>query len=163
MTSSGAWARLVARGAAFGAGFAIAAVVVVLLVRELGGLAGEIGLVASPRSEAARTTAPPPPAATAATAPAANLRVASQRIERRHGDNIVIGVLRNESDGIVRSVRVEAAWHDAGGKLIDLCGWYVGTMIAPGEDKAFKVACGGTPERPAPEAASVRLRMVEGY
>lgn len=162
MTSPGAWARLVARGAAFGAGFAIAVVVVLLLVRELGGLAGVAGLLTGPRSEPPRPVAGPPPAS-AASAPVANLRVTSQRIERRHGDNLVIGVLRNESDGIVRSVRVEAAWHDAGGRLVDLCGWYVGTMIAPGEDKAFKVACGGTPDRPAPEVASVRLRMVEGY
>ncbi|MBK7333777.1 MAG: hypothetical protein IPI87_16160 [Betaproteobacteria bacterium] len=63
----------------------------------------------------------------------------------------------------VRSVRVEAAYYDAAGRLVDLCGWYVATSLAPGEEKPFKVACGGTPERPAPESASVRLRIVEGF
>ena len=95
--------------------------------------------------------------------PVTSLTVASHRVERRHGDNVVLGVLRNDSGGTVRSVRIEASFHDAGGRLIDLCGWYVGTMIAPGEDKPFKIACGGTPEKPSPEAAAVRLRLVDGY
>lgn len=41
--------------------------------------------------------------------------------------------------------------------------WYVATSLAPGEEKPFKVACGGTPDRPAPESASVRSRVVEGF
>ena len=31
-----------------------------------------------------------------------------------------------------------------------------------GEERPFKVSCGGTPERPAPDSASVRVRVTEG-
>ena len=59
--------------------------------------------------------------------------------------------------------RTYSFYYDANGRLVDLCGWYVAPSLAPGEDKPFKVACGGTPERPAPESATVRLRLVEAF
>ncbi|MCC7112794.1 MAG: hypothetical protein IT520_00255 [Burkholderiales bacterium] len=160
--SAAGYARLAARGAAFGAGFALSAVLVAWGARELGALGGELRDLASPAAPA-RTVPAPTAAQSGAPPPVTSLTVASHRVERRHGDNVVLGVLRNDSGGTVRSVRIEASFHDAGGRLIDLCGWYVGTMIAPGEDKPFKVACGGTPEKPSPEAAAVRLRLVDGY
>jgi len=146
------------RGFAFGAGFAVACAFVLVVARELLdlGLPATGGAPSQPRPVAAAHTLPPPSIAT-------QLRVASQRLERRNGDSVVIGVLHNGSSSIVRSVRVEAMHHDAAGRLVDVCGWYIGTSIDPGEDKAFKVSCGGTPERPSPESATVRLRLVEGY
>lgn len=156
------YARLVARGAAFGMGFALAAVAVAWVARELGALGSELRAMASAPGPTRPASAPPGSPAMAG-APVTALTVVSHRVERRHGDNVVIGVLRNDSGASVRSVRVEASFHDGGGRLVDLCGWYVGTMIAPGEDKAFKISCGGTPDRPSPDAAAVRLRLVDGY
>ncbi|CAG1002100.1 hypothetical protein BURK1_02940 [Burkholderiales bacterium] len=151
------FARRALGGFASGIGFAAAAGLAWLVVREAGGLAGEL-------SGAVATRASARPAATAqASAAAARVRVTSHRVERRHGDAIVLGVLHNESDVRVGSVRVEAAHYDAAGLLVDLCGWYIAPSLAPGEDKPFKVSCGGTPERPSPEGASVRLRIVEAY
>lgn len=42
-------------------------------------------------------------------------------------------------------------------------GFAVATAPGQGEDKPIGIACGGTPERPAPGSASVRLRIVEGF
>ncbi len=152
------FARRVVHGFAFGLGFALGGALGWLVVREFGALAGEVGNVVAggtPRKVAAEQAG--------IFAHAGQVRVASHRIERRNGDVVVLGLLHNDADAAVRSVRVEAAYYDAAGRLVDLCGWYVATSLAPGEEKPFKVACGGTPERPAPESASVRLRIVEGF
>ena len=153
------FARRAAHGFAFGLGFAAAGAVVWFAAREVAGLAGEVGSVATSAMPARPVTTAP----RAALAPEAQVRVASHRVERRHGDAIVLGVLHNDADATVRSVRVEAAYYDAAGRLVDLCGWYVAPVLAAGEDKPFKVSCGGTPERPAPESATVQLRIVEAY
>ena len=152
------FARRIAQGFAFGLGFAVAAGLAWFVGREVVGLAGEVGGAVGAKG-AARTAAMP----VAVPGSASDLRVASHRVERRHGDTVVIGMLRNDGDATVGSVRVEAAYFDASGKLVDLCGYYVGARIAAGEEKPFKVACGGTPERPVPDSASVKLRLVEGY
>jgi hypothetical protein len=98
-----------------------------------------------------------------ANAPATSVRVADYRLERRNGDVVALGTLHNDSEALARTVRLEAAYYDKAGRLVDLCGWYVAPALAPGEDKAFKIACGGTPERPVPESVSVRFRLVEAY
>mgnify|MGYP007023827128 FL=1 len=153
------FARRVVHGFAFGLGFALAAALGWLVARELGALAGEVGSVVAGGTPARKVAADQ----AGTLAQAGQVRVASHRIERRNGDVVVLGLLHNDADAAVRSVRVEAAYYDAAGRLVDLCGWYVATSLAPGEEKPFKVACGGTPERPAPESASVRLRIVEGF
>ena len=148
----------VVQGFAFGVGFAVAAGIAWFAVRETTGLAGEFGGAVAAKASA-RTAAMP------MTMPgsAADVRVTTHRVERRHGDTVVLGTLKNEAEATVGSVRVEAAYYDAGGRLVDLCGWYIASRIAPGEEKPFKIACGGTPERPAPESAAVKLRIVEAY
>ena len=153
------FARRVVHGLAFGLGFAVAAALGWLVVREFGALAGEVGGVVAGGTPARKVAADQ----AGILAQAGQVRVASHRVERRNGDVVVLGLLHNDADAAVRSVRVEAAYYDAAGRLVDLCGWYVATSLAPGEEKPFKVACGGTPERPAPESASVRLRIVEGF
>ncbi|HET9338930.1 MAG TPA: FxLYD domain-containing protein [Casimicrobiaceae bacterium] len=158
MTGAG-FARRGLQGFAFGLGFAVAAGLAWFALRELGGLAGEVAGI----STAPVPARPAVPAPVALMAPPAQVRVASHRVERRYGDTVVLGVLHNDGDAVVRSVRVEAAYYDAGGALVDLCGWYVAPALAAGEDKPFKVSCGGTPERPAPESASVKLRIVEAW
>lgn len=157
--TAAAFAQRALQGFAFGLGFAAAAALAWLALHEVAGLAGEVRGAAMGAAPARHPMAAPPQEA----APSQQVHVASHRVERRHGDAVVLGVLRNDADTTVRSVRVEAAYYDAGGRLVDLCGWYVAPSLAPGEDKAFKVSCGGTPERPAPESASVRLRIVEAW
>jgi hypothetical protein len=152
-------ARRAVQGFAFGLGFALAAAVAWLAVRELGGLAKEVSALAADAAPARGGSA----AQAVAHAPATSVRVASHRVERRYGDVVVLGVVHNDSDMVTRTVRVEAAYYDAAGRLVDLCGWYVAPALAPGEDKAFKVSCGGTPERPAPDSAAVKLRVVEAF
>ena len=156
--NAGDFGRRVLQGFAFGLGFAVAACIAWFVAREVTGLAGELAGAGGAKSSA-RTAAMP----AAVPATAADVRVTSHRVERRNGDTVVLGMLRNDGDAMVGSVRVEAAYFDAAGRLVDLCGWYVAPKIAPGEEKAFKIACGGTPERPAPESASVRLRLIEAF
>lgn len=153
------FARRAYHGFAFGLGFAAAGAVVWFAAREVAGLAGEVGGVTTNATPARPVTS----VSRAGGAPEAQVRVASHRVERRHGDVIVLGVLHNDADTTVRSVRIEAAYYDAAGKLVDLCGWYVAPALAPGEDKPFKVSCGGTPERPSPDSATVKLRIVEAW
>ena len=150
--------RRVVQGFAFGLGFAAAAGIGWLVVREVTGLAGEVGGTMAAKASP-RTTATP----NALPSLAADVRVASQRVERRNGDTVVLGTLRNDADTAVGSVRVEAAYYDAGGRLVDVCGWYVAQRLAPGEEKPFKISCGGTPEKPTPESASVKLRLVQAF
>jgi len=150
--------RRVVQGFAFGLGFAAAAGIAWFIVREATGIAGEVrGAVAAKSS--ARTAATP----VAMPGVASEVRVASHRVERRNGDTVVLGTLHNDADANVGSVRVEAAYYDASGRLVDVCGWYVAQRLAPGEDKPFKISCGGTPEKPTPESASVKLRLVEAF
>ena len=152
------YVRHVVHGFTFGLGFAAALGLGWLVVHEGGGLAGEISAVVAGAS---------PPRSPAVTSPvlaeAGSVRVVSHRVERRNGDAVVLGILRNEGEASVRSARVEAAYYDAGGRLVDLCGWYVAIGLVPGEDRPFKVSCGGTPERPVPDGASVRVRVTEGF
>jgi len=150
--------RRVVQGFAFGLGFAVAAGIAWFVAREVTGLAGELGGAVAAKA-GARTAAMP----VASPGVAADVRVTSHRVERRHGDTVVLGTLRNEADATIGSVRVEAAYYDAGGRLVDVCGWYIAPRLAPGEEKPFKIACGGTPEKPAPESASVKLRLVEAF
>ena len=156
--TAGDFVRRAVQGFAFGIGFAAAAGIAWFVAREVTGIAGELGGAVSAKATS-RTAAMP----VAAPGSAADVRVASHRVERRHGDTVVLGVLRNDGEATVGSVRVEAAHFDAGGRLVDVCGWYVASKLAPGEDKPFKIACGGTPERPAPESAAVKLRLVEAF
>jgi hypothetical protein len=155
--TGGDFGRRALQGFAFGLGFACAAALGAFVMRELSGLSLELGGAPSAKAPV-RTVVP-----VAAQAVAGDVRVASHRVERRNGDTIVLGTLRNEGEAPVSSVRVEAAHYDAGGRLVDLCGWYIAPRLAPGEDKPFKVACGGTPDRPSPESASVKLRVVEAW
>ena len=150
--------RRAVQGFAFGLGFAVAAGIAWFVAREATGLAGELGGAVTAKATA-RTAATP----VATPGLAADVRVVSHRVERRNGDTVVLGTLRNDGDATVGSVRVEAAHYDAGGRLVDVCGWYIAPRLAPGEEKPFKVACGGTPEKPAPESASVKLRLVEAF
>ena len=153
------FARRAVQGFAFGLGFAAAAALAWFVVREVAGLAGEVNGIATSVSPVRRA----PVALPAGLPPEAQVRLASHRVERRHGDIVVLGVLHNDADTTVRSVRVEAAYYDAAGRLVDLCGWYVAPALAAGEDKPFKVSCGGTPERPSPESATVKVRIVEAW
>ena len=153
------FARRVVHGFAFGLGFAVATAAGWLAVRELGTLAGEVAHLVPGVAPARQIVAQQ----AGVLAQVGQVRVASHRVERRNGDAVVLGLLHNDGEATVRSVRVEAAYYDVAGRLADVCGWYVATALAPGEDKPFKIACGGTPERPAPESASVRLRIVEGF
>ncbi|HEY8243708.1 MAG: FxLYD domain-containing protein [Vicinamibacteria bacterium] len=150
--------RRIVQGFAFGLGFAAAAAIAWFVMREATSLAGEVGGTMAAKASA-RTAAMP----VAVPGSASDVRVISHRVERRNGDTLVLGTLRNDADAAVGSVRVEAAYYDAGGRLVDVCGWYVAQRLAPGEEKPFKVSCGGTPEKPAPESASVKLRLVEAF
>ena len=150
--------RRVVQGFAFGLGFAAAAGIAWFVVREATGLAGEVGGAVAAKASA-RTAGMP----IAIPALVSDVRVTNHRIERRNGDTVVLGTLRNDADAVVGSVRVEAAYYDGAGRLVDVCGWYIAPRLAPGEEKPFKVACGGTPEKPTPESASVKLRLVEAY
>lgn len=150
--------RHVVHGFTFGLGFAAALGMGWLVLHVGQRLAGEVGSIV-----AGTPPARPLAASSPALAPAESVRVASHRVERRNGDAVVLGILRNEGEATVRSARVEAAYYDAGGRLVDLCGWYVAIGLVPGEERPFKVSCGGTPERPAPDSASVRVRVTEGF
>jgi hypothetical protein len=150
--------RRMVQGFAFGLGFAVAAGIAWFVMREATGLAGEVGGGLAAKASA-RTAAMP----AAVPGLASDVRVISHRVERRNGDTVVLGTLRNDADAVAGSVRVEAAYYDAGGRLVDVCGWYVAQRLAPGEEKPFKIACGGTPEKPTPESASVKLRLVEAF
>ena len=152
------YVRHVVRGFAFGLGFAAALGLGWLAVHDAQRLAGEVGSMVA-GAPAARPLAAP----SRDLAQAESVRVVSHRVERRNGDAVVLGTLRNEGEATVRSVRVETAYYDAGGRLADLCGWYVAIGVVPGEERPFKVSCGGTPERPAPDSASVRVRVTEGF
>ena len=151
------------QGFAFGLGFSLAVAIAWFVLQQVSGLAGEVAAIVSTAApEASRASAERAAAVAAiANAPGNSVQVAAQRTERRNGDVVVLGTLRNDSGALVRAVRVEAAFYDAGGGLVDLCGWYVAPALAPGEEKPFKVSCGGTPERPSPESDSVRIRLVE--
>jgi hypothetical protein len=152
--------RRAVHGFAFGAGFAVAALAVWFVMQQFSGIAGEVGdLVAGGTSPARPALAVPQ----VSPGQVSQVRASNHRVERRNGDAIVLGLLHNDGDATVRSVRVEAAYYDDAGRLVDLCGWYVAPSLAAGEDKPFKVACGGTPDRPVPASASVRLRIVEAW
>lgn len=159
-----AFVRRAVQGFAFGLGFSLAAALAWWAWQQVTGLAGEVVDVTASGARA-RPGAPDPAAAreAIANAPATSVRVADHRLERRNGDVVALGTLHNDSGTIARTVRLEAAYYDKAGRLVDVCGWYVAPALAPGEDKAFKIACGGTPERPVPESASVRFRLVEAY
>ena len=106
--TGGEFGRRALQGFAFGLGFAFAAALGWYAMREISGLSLELG--GSLSAKAPMRTAVPVVALPAA----GEVRVASHRVERRHGDTIVLGTLRNDGDAPVPSVRVEAAHYDAG-------------------------------------------------
>ena len=60
------------------------------------------------------------------------------------------GFVRHVVHGLAAALAIgRPAVHDGRG-LVDM-------------DRPFKVSCGGTPERPAPDSASVRVRVTEGF
>jgi len=159
-----AFVRRAVQGFAFGLGFSLAAALAWWGWQQFVGLAGEVKDTAAGGARARSGSATQAAAREAiANAPATSVRVADFRLERRNGDVVALGTLHNDSETIARTVRLEAAYYDQAGRLVDLCGWYVAPALAPGEDKPFKISCGGTPDRPAPESASVRFRLVEAY
>lgn len=157
-----AFVRRAVQGFAFGLGFSLAGALAYWTWQQVAGLAGEVSDIAA-RGAGSGSAAQAAAREAIASAPATSVRVADYRLERRNGDVVALGTLHNDSTTVARTVRLEAAYYDQAGRLVDVCGWYVAPALAPGEDKPFKISCGGTPERPAPESASVRFRLVEAY
>ena len=87
--------------------------------------------------------------------------MASRAEEAIRGDELVIlGRLKNEGKGTARNFAIEAELFDKDKKFVDVCreSFYTST-IKPGEERNFKVSCGGCRTRPFPAHASYTIRV----
>jgi hypothetical protein len=81
--------------------------------------------------------------------------------EAVRGDEVVfIGKLKNEGQATARNFSIEVELFDKDKKFVDVCREsFYSTTIKPGEERNFKVSCGGCRNRPVPAHASYTVRV----
>jgi len=77
------------------------------------------------------------------------------------GDEVVfIGKLKNEGKATARNFSIEVELFDKDKKFVDVCRESLySTTIKSGEERNFKVSCGGCRNRPVPTHASYTVRL----
>jgi hypothetical protein len=141
------------RGLIFGAGFSIAAVVL-----------SAVAMFAVPWDKAfASQTSQIVEETTKAFASAEGVKVLTHESTVRGEDVIFLGKLKNEGQSTARNFSIEVELFDKDKKFVDVCreSFYT-SNIRPGEERNFKVSCGGCRSRPVTPPASYSVRVVTG-
>jgi hypothetical protein len=137
-------------GLIFGSGFTIAAValaaVALFVVPWDRGIAGQTSQIMEESTKAFWS--------------AEGVKVVSHEEVRRGDEVVFIGKLKNEGQATARNFSMEIELFDKNKKFVDVCREsFYSTTIKPGEERNFKVSCGGCRNRPVPEHASYTVRI----
>ena len=79
----------------------------------------------------------------------------------RGDDVVVLGRIKNEGKTTKSNYALEVELFDKDGKFVELCRESYFGSIRPGEERNFKVTCGGCQQKPVPEHASYKIRITE--
>jgi hypothetical protein len=90
-----------------------------------------------------------------------DLKVVTQSKVRRGDDVIVLGRIKNDGKTTATSYALEVELFDQGGQFVDLCRESYFGGIKAGEERHFKVSCGGCSDKPVPEHATYKIRVTE--
>jgi hypothetical protein len=138
-------------GLVFGAGFTVAAVIV-----------SAVAMFAVPWDKAfASQTSQIVEETTKAFASADGVKVLNHEEATRGDEVVILGRLKNEGQSTARNFAIEVELFDKDKKFVDSCreSFYT-SNIKPGEERNFKVSCGGCRARPVPAHASYTVRVV---
>jgi hypothetical protein len=79
----------------------------------------------------------------------------------RGDDVVVLGRIKNEGKTTKSNYALEVELFDKNDKFVELCRESYFGSIRPGEERNFKVTCGGCQQKPVPEHASYKIRITE--
>jgi hypothetical protein len=137
-------------GLIFGSGFTVAAVVLAAIALFV--LPWDRGF-ASQTSHIMEES-------TKAFSSAEGVKVLNHEKAVRGDEIVVIGKLKNEGQATARNFSIEVELFDKEKKFVDVCREsFYSTTIKPGEERNFKVTCGGCRNRPVPAHASYTVRV----
>ena len=71
------------------------------------------------------------------------LTIKDQRPQKQAQNTSFIGTIQNEGKDTWESVQIVAELFDKDGQFVDKCSSYESGRIAPGQNRNFKVSCGG--------------------
>jgi hypothetical protein len=92
---------------------------------------------------------------------AEGVKISHHEIVVRGDEIVVIGKLKNEGKTTARNFSLEVELFDKDKKFVDVCreSFYSSTVNS-GEERNFKVSCGGCRNRPVPAHDSYTVRVV---
>ena len=139
------------RGLIFGAGFSISAVTL-----------SAVAMFAVPWDKAfASQTSQIVEETARAFSSSDGIKVLSHESVARGEDVVFLGKLKNEGQGTARNFAVEVELFDKDKKFVDVCREsFYASNLRPGEERNFKVACGGCRSRPVALPATYTVRVV---
>jgi hypothetical protein len=79
----------------------------------------------------------------------------------RGDDVVVLGRIKNEGETTKSNYALEVELFDKDKKFVELCRESYFGSIRPGEERNFKVTCGGCQQKPVPEHTSYAIRITE--
>ena len=138
-------------GLIFGAGFTIAAVTI-----------SAVAMFAVPWDKAFATqTSQIMEETTKAFTSAEGVKVLNHEEAIRGDEVVILGRLKNEGQTTARNFAIEVELFDKDKKFVDACreSFYT-SNVKPGEERNFKVSCGGCRARPVAPHASYTVRVV---
>jgi hypothetical protein len=137
-------------GLVFGSGFAIASLIVAVIALFF--IPWEQG-IATQTSQIMEET-------TKSFSSAEGLKVVNYERAVRGDEVVFTGKLKNDGKTTARNFTIEVELFDSDKKFVDVCreSFYAGT-VNPGEERNFKVSCGGCRNRPVPAHASHTVRI----
>ena len=90
-----------------------------------------------------------------------DLHVLSHSKVIRGDDVIVLGRIKNDGNSTKTSYALEVELFDQKGQFVDLCRESYYGAIKSGEERNFKVSCGGCRDKPIPEHATYKIRVTQ--
>jgi hypothetical protein len=78
---------------------------------------------------------------------------------RTEFSSAVIGMVRNEGSDSWRGIELVVELFDKSGKFLDKCTSYESIALAPGEERNFKVSCGGCKDNPVVKYDHYAIRI----
>ena len=78
---------------------------------------------------------------------------------QRDDQALVLGTVKNDSKDAVRIISIEVDLFDASGNFVEQCSESIRGSLSPGEERNFKVTCGGCKGKPTVQHSTYKVRV----
>ncbi|WP_284620800.1 FxLYD domain-containing protein [Aquabacterium humicola] len=88
-----------------------------------------------------------------------NLQIVKHEKVEREDQTLVLGTVRNDTTEAIRFANVEVDLFDSAGKFVEQCSHVLNGSVSPGEERNFKVVCGGCKDKPTVQHSTYKVRV----